>query len=85
MNNFSPRRSLACSCPERKKAISERNWVVTQYQWNSGAFVAGDGEWSQYSTVWCMSCKSVMRTKAKYVEYLPLVSREKFLELYGEG
>ena len=60
----------ACSCVERRKPINIRKWVVTQYKWNSGAFVSGDGERSDYSSVRCLCCGSIMRTKANYVEKL---------------
>jgi len=61
---------FSCKCPERKKPVSERAWVVTEYQWNSGAFVKKGGEWSQYSEVRCLECGNRGRTKAKYVDDL---------------
>ena len=74
--------SFNCKCPERSKPIDERNWVVYQYKWNSGAFVAGNGEPSDYSTVCCLSCNGIGRTKAKYVDQLRQVSWQ---ERFGDG
>ena len=48
--------SFGCKCPERKKPISERDWVVTERNWNSGAFVRNGGEYSDYSYVKCLQC-----------------------------
>lgn len=59
-----------CHCAERQKPLSKRNWEVLQYKWNSGAFVKGDGEHSDYSTVICHSCNRSGRTKAAYVDKL---------------
>ena len=65
---------FSCKCPERKKPVKQRNWVVTQYKWNSGDFVVDGGEYSDYSEVRCLSCCSRGRTKAQYVESLKLMS-----------
>jgi hypothetical protein len=66
-------RGIACGCPERKKPAQDRKWVITQYRWNSGAFTAGEGEWSSYSSVRCLMCGGMMRTKARYVDKLDLM------------
>lgn len=73
--------SFSCSCEERKKPVTERNWVVVEYKWNSGAFVAGDGEYSDYSEVRCLSCCARGRTKAKYVEKLRHMDRTKAMDI----
>lgn len=59
-----------CKCPERKKPIEKRAWVVTQYKWNTGAFVKDGGTFSNYSQVRCLKCGNTGRTKCKYVEEL---------------
>jgi hypothetical protein len=62
---------FSCKCPERQKPVNERNWVIRQYRWNSGAFTSGNGERSDYSTVECLECGCTGRTKADYVYSLP--------------
>ncbi|MBE16541.1 MAG: hypothetical protein Unbinned6354contig1000_26 [Prokaryotic dsDNA virus sp.] len=59
-----------CHCAERQKPLLERKWEILQYKWNSGAFVKGDGEPSDYSTIVCHSCDRVGRTKAAYIDRL---------------
>lgn len=61
---------FSCQCAERKKPVEQRDWVVTEYKWNSGAFVAAGGEYSDYSEIRCLQCARRGRTKAKYVEKL---------------
>lgn len=71
----------SCNCAERKKPPEERNWVVHQYKWNTGAFVRDGGEPSNYSSCYCKTCYKTFRTKAAFVDVLPLVSREEFFAL----
>jgi hypothetical protein len=76
--------SFGCNCPERKKPIEQREWYVTEYKWNSGAFTSGHGERSEYSSVWCLGkdcTKGVGRTKAKYVEKLRRLTFEQLQEI----
>lgn len=61
---------FGCKCPERNKSVHDRDWVVTEYKWNSGAFVTAGGECSDYSEIRCLQCAARGRTKAKYVEKL---------------
>jgi len=61
---------FSCKCPERKKPVNERAWVVTQYHWTTGSFSPKGGEWSQYSQVYCLECGATGRSKSKYVEEL---------------
>lgn len=61
---------FGCRCAERYKPVGQRAWVVTQYRWNSGDFTSGAGEPSDYSTVKCLECGSVGRTKSNYVDGL---------------
>lgn len=59
-----------CKCPERKKPVEERNWVVVQRNCHHSAFAGGRRTPSDYSTVRCRSCLKVGRTKAKFVNLL---------------
>ena len=57
-------------CPERKKHVRDRNWVVSQRMCNHSAFNGYHYTPSDYSTVRCKSCGAVGRTKADYVALL---------------
>ena len=57
----------SCKCPERKKPISERKWVVIDRNCNHSAFNGYHCTPSTYSALNCQSCGSVWRTDAKYV------------------
>ena len=65
--------SFNCHCPERKKPIGERNWVVVHRYCNYSFFQRPKGEKhdSDYSLVYCKSCTALGRTKAAYVRWLP--------------
>ena len=63
--------SFSCHCPERKRSVTERRWVVTQRRCNHSAFNGYRMTPSDYSTVWCLSCGAIGRTKAAYVDQLP--------------
>jgi hypothetical protein len=56
-----------CSCPERKKPIEERNWVVVDRYCNYSAFNGYHRTYSDYSGLKCLSCGQPWRTKAAYV------------------
>jgi hypothetical protein len=58
---------FSCHCPERKKPVEERNWVVIDRNCHYSAFNGYKRTWSERSTVLCKSCGAVGRTKAKYV------------------
>lgn len=75
---------FGCKCPERKKPVRERNWVVTEYKWNSGAFVTNGGEYSNYSEVRCLHCCARGRTKAKFVDSLKEMDREDAMKIAFE-
>lgn len=64
--------SFSCHCPERKKPVQDRNWVVMARQCNYSHFEAPKGQWhsSDWSTVVCLSCRACGQTKAKYVSQL---------------
>lgn len=59
----------ACRCPERKKPVKDRNWVITQYRCNHSAFNGYHYTPSDYSTIHCLGdrCPGCWRTKANYV------------------
>ena len=59
--------SFSCKCEERKKPIAERKWVVSERYCNHSAFNGYHYTCSNYSTVRCLECGAVGRTKANYV------------------
>lgn len=59
-----------CQCAERKKPVAERKWVVTQRRCNHSAFSGYHYTPSDWSTVRCLACRAVGRTKASYVSQL---------------
>lgn len=63
--------SFGCRCAERRKQVQKRNWGVIQRLCNQSAFNGYRTTFSDYSTVHCLSCGSVGRTKADYVANLP--------------
>lgn len=69
-----------CVCEERKKQIHDRAWVITEYKWNSGAFVSGGGEYSDWSSILCLECGSSGRSKSKYVDKLEIMNRSEARE-----
>ena len=62
--------SFSCHCEERKKPVKERRWVIMQRCCNHSAFSGYHRTPSDYSTVMCLSCLSVGRTKARYIDEL---------------
>ena len=64
--------SFSCHCKERKKPIEKRNWVVVTRNGNYSYFDSPKGcfHYSEYSEIYCRSCKALGRTKAKYVNQL---------------
>lgn len=64
--------SFSCHCEERKKPIENKNWIVLVRKGNYSYFEYPKGQFhhSNYSLVFCKSCKAFGRTKAKYVELL---------------
>lgn len=62
--------SFNCKCPERKKPVGERNWRVVQRNCHRSAFAGYQQTYSDYSTVVCLNCAAVGRTKADYVSGL---------------
>jgi len=57
------------------------HWVVTQYRCNHSAFSGYHRTYSDYSEVWCPVCPRAWRTKASYVNTLPVVSYEELERL----
>jgi late competence protein required for DNA uptake (superfamily II DNA/RNA helicase) len=62
--------SFSCRCPERKKPIESRVWVVLEREHNNSAFNGYHYTSSDYSLVYCRFCGALGRTKAKYVKSL---------------
>lgn len=60
----------SCKCPESKKPVTERRWVVLQRNCNFSAFSGYSYTPSAYSAVQCHACGVVWRTKAAYVPKL---------------
>ena len=60
-----------CRCPERSKPIKERAWRVHQRYCNHSAFNGYHYTPSEWSSVTCLKCPSLWRTKANYVALLP--------------
>ncbi len=57
----------ACECPERRKPVEERKWLVRQFMCNHSAFNGYHWTPSDYSAINCTECGAVWRTKADYV------------------
>lgn len=58
---------ITCKCPESKKPLAERRWVVIQRNCNYSAFSGYHFTPSDYSCVQCHACGTAWRTKAGYV------------------
>ena len=61
----------ACHCDEREKPVRERNWRVVQRCCNHSAFNGYHYTPSEWSAIFCRSCRALWRTKADYVCLLP--------------
>jgi len=61
---------FSCKCGERRKPVRDRRWRVSKRHYRQSAFDGWIMMRSDYSEVHCLSCKSVGRTKAAYVEQL---------------
>jgi hypothetical protein len=64
---------IRCKCPKDK-----RDWAVIDRCCNYSAFNGYRCTSSDYSAVFCRTCRSVWRTKADYVFELPDISRAEF-------
>lgn len=69
---------FGCHCPERQKPARERRWRVTQRYCNHSAFNGYRFTPSDYSTVFCLECHALGRTKAGYVDQLPDITNEEW-------
>lgn len=63
--------SFGCKCEERKKPVQERQWEVWKRNHHRSHFAGRHFTPSDYSTVYCRSCRAIGRTKAAYVASLP--------------
>lgn len=56
----------ACKCPERQKPVGERRWECWAYKCNHSAFNGYRYTPSDYSSVHCVACNALWRTKADW-------------------
>ena len=63
-------KTFDCNCPERRKPVGERAWVVRQRNCHHSAFNGYRRTPSEYSTVACLKCGASGRTRAQYVAHL---------------
>lgn len=69
----------ACQCDEKKEPLAippgsnrpARLWRVIQRNCNHSAFNGYHKTYSEYSSVVCLRCGAVWRTKAHYIPYTP--------------
>ena len=61
---------FGCKCPERRKPVKQRKWVVITRNCNYSAFNGYRRTFSEYSLVYCPECQALGRTKAAYVDQL---------------
>jgi hypothetical protein len=68
--------SFGCKCEIKDK----NNWRVIHRNHNHSHFESPKGaeHYSKYSTVRCMKCQSIGRTKAKYVSHLLDINEEEY-------
>jgi len=59
-----------CECPNKLKNKPHPRWLVVKRKWNDSTFIPNGGKPSDYSTVTCVDCNAVWRTKALYVDKL---------------
>lgn len=60
---------MACRCKEKNK---RENWRIMQYRCNHSAFNGYRRTPSNYSSLQCLICTRVWRTKAEYVDEIYL-------------
>lgn len=63
----------SCKCPEKNRPLGNRRWGVIQRNCNHSAFNGYRETYSDYSSVVCLGCGMVWRTKARFVGALPNV------------
>lgn len=61
-----------CTCTPKDRS----QWKVIDRNCNYSAFSGYAWTYSEYSSVTCQKCKNVWRTKARYVEELPIMTDE---------
>ena len=75
--------SFGCKCGERKKPVGDRQWYVMQRNCNHSAFNGYHETYSDYSTVYCLACRAMGRTKADYVYSLKDSTWEEIQKMEG--
>lgn len=63
--------SFGCRCRERDKPANRRAWTVWQRHCSHSAFNGYRRKVSQYSTVRCLVCGALGRTRARWVDQIP--------------
>ncbi len=72
----------ACHCAEREEPLRQvgnrpaRMWRILQYRCNHSAFNGYRDTPSEWSSLFCLRCHAVWRTKAAYADALPLATPE---------
>lgn len=68
-----------CTCEGTRKERM-KNWGITQYRCNHSAFSGYHYTSSDYSAIRCLGagCLGMWRTKADYVDDLPMLSRDEW-------
>lgn len=72
----------SCQCSERIEPIKGtsnrpgRLWRVIKRNENNSYFVKNRSQWSAYSCVLCLRCRTVWRTKATYIDHLPNATQD---------
>lgn len=66
--------NIPCRCSGTREEKS-KNWVIRQYKENRSAFNGYHPTPSDYSAIHCTKCLAGWRTKARYVQDLPMEDR----------
>jgi hypothetical protein len=75
---------IACTCHKGSHSLQIRKhrqqyWRIVQYKANRSAFNGYRTMLSAYSEIRCLKCGHFWRTKAAYVNELPLATREEVM------
>lgn len=67
-----------CKCDESTRAVKYRAWRVHQRYHNNSSFERGGYAASDWSSVFCLKCRRIWRTKATYVSQLKDATKKEF-------
>ena len=62
---------VPCSCPDARTKAKRKRWIVLMRNHHRSAFAGYHWTPSDWSSVGCLDCGGIWRTKAKYVDTLP--------------